>query len=116
MTEPLILSTKEEDSLRFREMMEKTIDSIVSSSKKEGAFSGINPNTLREKIEALDFLPQEGIGFDRTLSKVEEEILPHLLRTWSPRYMPHLHAPALTETIASELLIASFNDSMDSWD
>ncbi|MCF0238198.1 MAG: diaminobutyrate decarboxylase, partial [Sphaerochaetaceae bacterium] len=49
-------------------------------------------------------------------SKVEEEILPHLLRTWSPRYMPHLHAPALTETIASELLIASFNDSMDSWD
>jgi len=30
--------------------------------------------------------------------------------------MPHLHAPALTETIAAELIIAIFNDSMDSWD
>ena len=30
--------------------------------------------------------------------------------------MPHLHSPVLTETICSELIIACFNDSLDSWD
>ena len=30
--------------------------------------------------------------------------------------MPHLHSPATLESIASELIIASFNQSMDSWD
>ena len=39
-----------------------------------------------------------------------------MLRTWSPSYMPHLHSPALLESIAAELIIAAFNSSMDSWD
>lgn len=30
--------------------------------------------------------------------------------------MAHLHSPALLESIASELIIATFNQSMDSWD
>ena len=30
--------------------------------------------------------------------------------------MPHLHSPALLETVAAELIIALYNDSLDSWD
>ena len=56
------------------------------------------------------------MGFDKVLEETKEKILPHLLRTWSTKYMPHLHSPVLTETICSELMISCFNDSMDSWD
>ena len=30
--------------------------------------------------------------------------------------MPHLHGPSLLETLSSELIISTFNQSMDSWD
>lgn len=113
---PFILSSDPEERAGFENMMEKTLHAALDSYSDGSAFSGINPYELRNKIEALGFLPDKGIGFDATLEKVKKDILPHLLRTWSTSYMPHLHAPALTETIASELLIGIFNDSMDSWD
>ncbi|MBQ0071389.1 MAG: diaminobutyrate decarboxylase, partial [Spirochaetales bacterium] len=116
MSEPYILSNTPEDKAKFEAMIDKTIASFFASVQDKSAFSGINPYNLRKQVADLGFLPEKGLGFDATMEKVEKIILPNLLRTWSTQYMPHLHAPALTETIASELLIASFNDSMDSWD
>ena len=113
---PFILSNKSEDKKEFEAMINKTMASFFRTIDDESAFSGINPYVLRKEINDLGFLPEKGIGFDETMKKVEETILPNLLRTWSTSYMPHLHSPALLETIASELLIAAFNDSMDSWD
>ena len=113
---PFILSNKSEDKKEFEAMINKTMASFFRTIDDESAFSGINPYVLRKEINDLGFLPEKGIGFDETMKKVEEIILPNLLRTWSTSYMPHLHSPALLETIASELLIAAFNDSMDSWD
>lgn len=113
---PYIISGKPEDRAVFESMIKQTMDAFFASVGDGSAFSGINPYELRAKIKELGFIPQQGLGFGNTLKKVEDAILPHLLRTWSTKYMPHLHAPALTETVASELLIAAFNDSMDSWD
>lgn len=113
---PFILSNKSEDKKEFEAMINKTMASFFRTIDDKSAFSGINPYVLRKEINDLGFLPEKGIGFDETMKKVEEIILPNLLRTWSTSYMPHLHSPALLETIASELLIAAFNDSMDSWD
>ena len=113
---PFILSNKSEDKKEFEAMINKTMASFFRTIDDESAFSGINPYVLRKEINDLGFLPEKGIGFDETMKKVEEIILPNLLRTWSTSYMPHLHSPALLETISSELLIAAFNDSMDSWD
>lgn len=113
---PFILSNREEDKKVFEAMIGETMASFFRSTKESSAFSGINPYDLRDRVRDMGFLPQEGLGFEKTLEKVESTILPNLLRTWSLSYMPHLHSPALLETIASELLIASFNDSMDSWD
>ena len=64
----------------------------------------------------MGFLPEKGKGFEKVLEDVKRDILPHMLRTWSTKYMPHLHSPVLTESICSELIISCFNDSMDSWD
>lgn len=115
-TEPLLLSESKEVQERFSEMIRETLSSIFRSFSDGSAFSGIEPQALREKVNGLGFLPEHGRGFEEVLKDTEDVILPNLLRTWSTSYMPHLHSPALTETICSELIISCFNDSMDSWD
>lgn len=115
-TEPLLLSESKDVQERFKEMIGETLSSIFRSFSDGSAFSGIDPNDLRQKVRGLGFLPEHGRGFEAVLKDTEDVILPHLLRTWSVDYMPHLHSPALTETICSELIISCFNDSMDSWD
>ena len=115
-TDPLLLSESEDVQERFREMVRETLSSVFRSFSDGSAFSGIDPYELREKVSGLGFLPEHGRGFEAVLEDTERVILPHLLRTWSTDYMPHLHSPVLTETICSELIISCFNDSMDSWD
>ena len=114
--DPLLLSESDEVKERFSQMIRETLTAVLDSYSDGSAFSGIDPYELREKIGALGFLPEEGKGFEQVLRDTEEVILPHMLRTWSTSYMPHLHSPVLTETICSELIIACFNSSMDSWD
>jgi len=113
---PVILSSDEKVKESFRRMIADTTDAIITSYDDDAAYSGMDVYELRDRIEKLGFLPEKGLGFDPVLKTVKQEIMPHLLRTWSPKYMPHLHAPAVTESIASELIIGTFNDSMDSWD
>ena len=111
-----ILSEKSGDKAAFRAAISETAEAILSSFSDESAFSGINPYELRKHIESLPFLPEEGDNWDGMMESVKDTILPHMLRTWSESYMPHLHSPALIEAIAAELIIAAFNSSMDSWD
>ena len=56
------------------------------------------------------------MDFDSLLQEVSEKILPNFLRPSSRNYMAHLHSPALLESIAAELILSTFNQSMDSWD
>ena len=116
VNDPLLLSESPEVRERFSEMIDETLKAVYDSFSDDSAFSGIDPYELRGRIGSLGFLPDSGVGFEKVLERTKEEILPHLLRTWSTKYMPHLHSPVLTETICSELIIACFNDSMDSWD
>lgn len=112
-----VLSSRAEDKEALKEAITATTDSILAAIKDDDkAFSGINPYKLREEIGKLPFLPEEGDGWEAVLESLNETILPNMLRTWSPSYMPHLHSPALIESIAAELVIATYNSSMDSWD
>jgi len=115
-SDPVLLSNDKDVQETFSKMIDDTLSAVFGSFSDDSAFSGIDPYELREKITSLGFLPDEGRGFQEVLEETKREILPHLLRTWSTKYMPHLHSPVLTESICSELIIACFNDSMDSWD
>ena len=114
--DPLLISDSKDVQDRLTRMVRETLESVFNSFSDGNAFSGIDPYSLRERIGSLGFLPAKGKGFESVLEETEKVILPHMLRTWSTKYMPHLHSPVLTETICSELIIACFNDSMDSWD
>ena len=115
-SDPYLLTETEEVKERFSRMIEETLKAILDSYSDGSAYSGMGPYDLREKITSLGFLPDEGKGFEAVLEETKSVILPHMLRTWSTQYMPHLHSPVLTETICSELIISCFNSSMDSWD
>ena len=111
-----VLSDGRKEKEAFMSAVMETAEAIIGSITDGKAYSGIGPYDLRAIIDDLPILPDNGDGWTRMMESVKTAILPNMLRTWSQSYMPHLHSPVLIETIASELIIASFNSSMDSWD
>ena len=108
LPEYTILSSDESTKARLKEMVNSTLDAILSQVNTDEAYSGIGPYELRKKIEALKVLPDRGEGFEKTLKTVERDILPHLLRTWSTSYMPHLHSRTKFVHITITITVISF--------
>ncbi len=114
---PLFFLTSEQTSKdAYTQMVQQTFDAILASITDNAAYAGKSPQELQELIERPTLLPPRGLGFSQVLKEVARTILPNLLRTSSTDYLAHLHSPALLESICSELIIATFNQSMDSWD
>lgn len=112
----LFLTSDEADKKRFLESVSKAAEAISKSYTNTRAFSGLKPEEVKDMVSGVELLPKEGIGFDKTMAKVEEMVLPHMLKVSSTDYMAHLHSPPLMESLISELILASGNQSMDSWD
>ncbi len=111
--------THEKQSQReFSAYIKRTEKAIRKAFKKSfgAAYSGLTPQKLAAAIKTDTILPEKGMGFDKVLVLAEKTVLPNLLCTPSSSYMAHLHGPSLLETIAAELVISTFNQSMDSWD
>ena len=112
----LFLSPAQADKERFVEMMSATAQAIADSLDHTHAYAGMPPYELRAALRTDELLPSGKISYAELLEEVKAKILPNLVRPMSTDYMAHLHSPALLESIASELIIATFNQSMDSWD
>ncbi len=110
------LTSCESDKEQYTAIMEAAIRAITASMTHEKAYAGMPPRELREFLHTDELLPETGVGFDEILNETQTKILPNLVRPMSTCYMAHLHGPALLESIAAELVIATFNQSMDSWD
>jgi L-2,4-diaminobutyrate decarboxylase len=114
--EKLLLTNNLKSKDHFTSVIESTTKAITSSLNTTLAYRGLSPDELKKELNQIEILPQQGEGFDEVLTKVTKKILPNFLYTSSKGYLAHLHSPAIIESIASELIIASFNQSMDSWD
>ena len=114
--ENLFLTESESDKKYYSQIMEKTNSAILESFDNPKAYTGPEPFDLKKIIRMESILPEKGMGFDGMLSLVKEKILPNMLRPSSTDYMPHLHSPALVESLAAEQIISAYNQSMDSWD
>jgi L-2,4-diaminobutyrate decarboxylase len=113
---PLFLTESPDAKDAYRATIEKTVQAIVDSFADGRAFCGDSPGHLKQLVRKRLLLPDHGIGFDSAMQAVQETVLPNLLHTSSTDYMAHLHSPAMLESIAMELVISTFNQSMDSWD
>lgn len=110
-----LLLTKDSKE-EFKQMIIRTVEAIADSLCDTKAYAGLSPEDLKKAVHVENLLPDNGEGFDNVLDALKRQILPNFLRTSSTDYMAHLHSPALLESIAAELIIAAFNQSMDSWD
>ena len=112
----LFLTCDEGDKALYTAMMESTVRAVVDSMSHGKAYAGMTPENLREAVRVDELLPENGLGFERLMDEVKEKILPNFLRPSSTSYMAHLHSSVLLESVAAELILATFNQSMDSWD
>ena len=112
----MFLTPDAADKASYIEMMTATAQAVAAAMDHPHAYAGMEPYTLRAAVHTDEMLPEKGSDFAAILEEVKARILPNLLRPMSTNYMAHLHSPALLESIASELIIATFNQSMDSWD
>ena len=114
--EYLFLTEEEASKKAYIDMISRTARDIAESIGDEKAYIGLSPQELKEKIKVEQILPERGRGLSSVSSLLSEKILPYFLRTPSTDYMAHLHGPSLLETVAAELVLSTFNQSMDSWD
>ena len=114
--ERLFLTEKEGDKKEYLRQMELAARAAADAFTGDRAYEGTEPHKLTELIKEERILPEKGIGFDAALEKMKEKIIPYLVHPSSSSYMPHLHSPALLETLAADAVISAFNQSMDTWD
>ena len=114
--EELFLTCEKSNKKTYKKLIKQTAAAISDAFVNESAYSGPTPEELKKIVAQDSILPEHGLGWDKVFALTKEKVLPNLLRTPSTDYMPHLHGPSLLETISSELIISTFNQSMDSWD
>ncbi len=101
---------------QYKAILSSTADAICDAVNDTKSYVGPTPDELKKQVAVDEMLPSEGLGWNKTFERIKKQILPNFLRTSSTDYMAHLHSASLLETIASELIISTFNQSMDSWD
>ncbi|MDD6957376.1 MAG: aspartate aminotransferase family protein [Sphaerochaetaceae bacterium] len=104
------------DKKVFKEQIQKTLDVLEQTYDTPKCYKGALPEEVKKEITSIDVLPDEGMGFDKALNVLKEKVLPYMVFPPSKTYMAHLHSPALSEGVVSELIIGAYNQSMDSWD
>lgn len=112
----LFLTNEKSSKKEYKKIMKQTVNAVTDAFGDSKAYSGPTPQQLQQIVHQDSILPPHGLGWEETLKITKEKILPNLLRTSSTDYMPHLHSPATLESIAGEVIISAFNQSMDSWD
>ncbi|MGD1822428.1 MAG: pyridoxal phosphate-dependent decarboxylase family protein [Pleomorphochaeta sp.] len=112
----LLLTSNIKSKEYYQEIISKTSKAIVKAYNSTKAYKGLTPDKLKEELSNIDLLPNNGKSYDEVLELMSRKILPNFLYTSSKNYMAHLHSPSLIEAIATELIISTFNQSLDSWD
>jgi L-2,4-diaminobutyrate decarboxylase len=80
------------------------------------SYNGKLPSEIEKEIKDLPLFSAKGDGAFRVLEDVFQTVVSNSIHVSHPTSMAHLHCPPLIPAIAAELIIASLNQSMDSWD
>lgn len=100
----------------YRSSLLRGLDLIEARMKKvKQPFSGILPRELAEQFEQLD-LDQPCNGMDEALAELDRLYLEDAVYFHHPHYTAHLNCPVTIPAITAELIQASFNTSVDTWD
>lgn len=83
--------------------------------KTNAPYSGIEPKQLEQAINAVDLNNQTANLCD-VVDATADLVAKNSIFVQHPDCIAHLHTPPLMSAVAAEAMIASLNQSMDSWD
>ena len=95
------------------QLAQERVSNFLKNNRKP--FSGIRPNEMKSKIEAIDFespLPD----YESLLNEVDEIYVNHATAYHLPEYIAHLNCPVVIPALAAEVLISAINSSQDTYD
>ncbi len=75
-----------------------------------------SPARLATLVADLDVCPEDPVPFDEVVADLAGRTWQHGVQVAHPDCAAHLHPPALTSAVATEVAIAAANQSLDSWD
>ncbi|MYL64118.1 aspartate aminotransferase family protein [Bacillus hwajinpoensis] len=115
--EELFLHSGESGQASFQKEMTEMI-AIISRTLQDATapYIGKKPKMVQDEIASLFKFPNETQNFTELLQEIAEPILKNSLQVSHEKSIAHLHCPPLIPAIAGELVISSFNQSLDSWD
>ncbi|KPN13214.1 2,4-diaminobutyrate decarboxylase [Bacillus australimaris] len=101
----------------FQAALHTSIDSLLDQWQKDkGPYSGILPGKLTDSVESLFQFQPSGESIESVFQDIKQHLLPHLVDVSHPKCLAHLHCPPLIPALAAEVMVSSFNQSMDSFD
>jgi L-2,4-diaminobutyrate decarboxylase len=116
MDNPQFLNNSAESLAHYADVMQQTqalIQTCIAAQTKP--FSGKSPDRLAQFLDR-NLLPEQGQSTHQVLEEVMAAVFNHAIAVHRPDCMAHLHCPVLIPSLAAEMLISAFNQSMDSWD
>jgi L-2,4-diaminobutyrate decarboxylase len=102
---------------QYRELVASVAWEISEQiSRQEKPYSGQKPADLLEQARSIDFFPEAGASLTEVLTKTRELVLENNISVYHPLCLAHLHCPVFISSLAAEMIISAFNQSMDSFD
>ncbi|MBV0917069.1 pyridoxal phosphate-dependent decarboxylase family protein [Mycobacteroides chelonae] len=87
---------------------------VLGGATKPGLVEGYA--ALKDDAGRLDLDDPEGVGLSRALDEAAGLLAEKSVVVTHPAYLAHLHCPPALPSLAAEVLISAFNQSMDSFD
>lgn len=101
----------------YRETIQETADSIAAQIQSQSQpYIGKSPAELQSMISAIDMFPLKGKDMSEVLKQTKALVIESNISVYHPHCLAHLHCPTFIASLAAEMIISAFNQSMDSWD
>lgn len=84
--------------------------------RAERVFDGAEPQALQGEIDRVDLDQDIPAGFAAAMAELDTLYFQHAVYFHHPRYVAHLNCPVLSAAAAAEVVAASVNSSLDTWD
>ncbi|MCW3121145.1 MAG: L-2,4-diaminobutyrate decarboxylase [Flavipsychrobacter sp.] len=111
------LNDSSESVAAYRQVMTSLAETIAEQVKgQQQPYSGKSPADLVAGIAALDIFPEHGDTLQNVLDRTKELVIESNISVYHPYCLAHLHCPTFIASLAAEMIISAFNQSMDSWD
>ncbi|OAS14658.1 pyridoxal phosphate-dependent decarboxylase family protein [Paenibacillus oryzisoli] len=108
--------TVESQSL-FRKHMQATVEVLIRDfAALEKPYSGAAPQDVAAPFRDRQVCPEQGVNMKELLDFIGTTVAKHAAVVNHPACVAHLHCPPLQASLMAETLLATLNQSMDSWD